>query len=241
MALQKKKRVFLDLGAGKISPFGLKPRLMQMAEREKAKKKSAWSLIGVDPEANLKRGQNFSLIRANALDYLKKTRAASVDVINSDLFVGSIYFDRGPDRQFTSHKEFWEAVDKRAKEIREAEKQGKKESFEEWLKRIQQKPPVTWRQKPEDLEAYLREIKRALKPNGRLYLTVELKFMPVVRETLAAEGFKVIGAEEASIPFGKKQTKTISPVTWKLLEDVRRARTTEETPIRLVAVKKGMK
>lgn len=87
-----KKRVFLDLGAGELRPFGMKSRLLQMIEREQAKKESKWRLIGIDLEAKPIRGRKYAILKADVLNYLKKRQSNSVDVINSDLFVGSYYF-----------------------------------------------------------------------------------------------------------------------------------------------------
>lgn len=229
----KKKRVFLDLGAGKIRRYGgMKSRLPQMAEREKAKKESRWRFIGVDVLAEPARKKNYALLKAKALDYLRKRKPNSVDIINSDLFLGSIYFEQRLGKTYYSISERHKAASKYAKELSKAEKKGAKE----WAKKLRQISPLMKPQK-EVIEPYLKEIKRVLKPNGRLYLTIELGFMPDIRQALAAESFKIIGAEEVSIPFGKK--RIISPATRGLLESVRRSHAFSSLPIRLVAVKKA--
>jgi len=232
-----KKRVFLDLGSGRHQMFVVKPRLMQMAEREKAKKESRWRLVGVDKFAEPVRGKSFAILKSDALNYLKKKKDASIDVINSDLFVGSIHFEKSEGKEFKNADEFLKAAAKQKKAYEYIKSKKGDTKALEWL--AKQQKQVVWKKKEENLNDYLKEIKRVLKPNGRLYLTVELRFIPSLRQALAEEGFKVTGAEEVSIPFGKKQI--ISPTIWDLLESSRRGQGSQVSPIRLVAVKKGMK
>ncbi|MBI5884870.1 hypothetical protein HZB89_02110, partial [archaeon] len=99
------------------------------------------------------------------LNYLKERKSNSADIINSDYFLGSIYF-------FSI----------------ENEKVKSKNQFIEWLK----------------------EAKRVLKPDGRLYLTIEKIFVPETIEAIKKEGFTGIYSKPIDFTLQGGRNKQLS-------------------------------
>ncbi|MBI5884869.1 hypothetical protein HZB89_02105 [archaeon] len=185
-----KKRTLIDLGSGDKNPtvpLSRPPRLAQLYFREKAKKKSEWKLIGIDPWLSAFKDRHLQVIQGKGLASLRARKSNSIDIINSDYFLGSIYFEN---------------------------------------------------EKEKELPAWFRQINRVLKPNGRLYLTVEKYLAPTVMHELLKAGFnaKAIELKWPGTPEERKG-KTFSETALYVLSLPAAFGEEKSHPVRIIARK----